>query len=247
MACSGADRQRFPVGKKIAGRRDVSRLSLTQVASSLRRSTAHGSPLAAACASHHVPSTISGRMRLALVLLSVVGAAHAMKVGNTFVKSRANELDDEIGLNCDTTSAHNSWATGSAGPCGPGMVAAAPAARKAVASLLRGGSFAGDSEEAAVPTPPDATSSADAPAAGASGLQSAAPSSSSSQGGERAKEQLTLSPERLAQIGRLSDVLTPISEELAMVPAFTVTVGNTSAPLTIPHGDGERLAYFFVE
>jgi len=186
-------------------------------------------------------------MRLALVLLSVIGAAHAMKVGNTFVKSRANELDDEIGLNCDTASAHNCWATGSAGPCGPGMVAAAPAARKAVASLLRGGSFAGDSEEAAVPTPPDATSSAEAPAAGAGGLQSAAPSSTSSQGGERAKEQLTLSPERLAQIGRLSDVLTPISEELAMVPAFTVTVGNTSAPLTIPHGDGERLAYFFVE
>ncbi len=32
-----------------------------------------------------------------------------------------------------------------------------------------------------------------------------------------------------------------------MVPAFTVTLGNTSAPLTVPNGENERLAYFFIE
>jgi hypothetical protein len=185
-------------------------------------------------------------MRLALVLLTVVGAADGMMVGGTFRKSRG-ELDDEAGLTSAMAGGRGSWAAGSASVCGAGAAAAVPSARKAVASLLRGGSAPGEGKKAAVSTPPEASSRAGGGTDASDGRQSAASSGGSAPGSERGNKQLTLSPERLAQIGKLSAVLTPISDELAMVPAFTVTVGNTSAPLTIPHGDGERLAYFFVE
>jgi len=112
--------------------------------------------------------------------------------------------------------------------------------RYAITHLLRGG-HAADEEESSASKPSEATKRR------AEQGSELADDEKLGREAERPKEQLTLSPERLAQIGKLSEVLTPIAEELGMVPAFTVTVGNTSAPLTIPQADGERLAYFFVE
>ena len=128
--------------------------------------------------------------------------------------------------------------------------AATPAVRRAINSKLR--ELLGREDDLTRPptqrTAPTAARAdpLDADTSSASEAGSAASSAGSAEapGGE---EPLVLSPERLSMLAQLSPQLEPLVEQLERVPAFTVTVGNTSAPLTVKAPDGSRLAYFFLE
>jgi len=198
-------------------------------------------------------------MKLTVLALALLGVAHGAKIGGGPTRGTVQEPEVEIQPVVVRATGRGSLALAAAGVCGSAAIAAAPAARKAVAHLFRGGSTGGGGEEeepaapAAVATKPKPTTAAAAGTSREAAAKSTAKAvarqseDAAAPSGKPPSEQLVLSPERLAQIGKLSDLLTPLADELGMVPAFTVTVGNTSAPLTIPHGDGERLAYFFVE
>jgi len=56
-----------------------------------------------------------------------------------------------------------------------------------------------------------------------------------------------LTPENLAVISQKSGDLAAIASSLARVPAFMVTIGNSSTPISVVNSDGGRLAYFFLE
>ena len=128
------------------------------------------------------------------------------------------------------------------------VLAAAPLCYRLSARLLgRGSGEAAAEVEAAASAAGEATAGTTSkghPAAAAAGSSDGAVEQQA-EGGDGAR--LTLSPERLAQIGRLSEDLTCLTAELVNVPAFFVAFGNTSEPISVPHGDSERIAYFFVE
>jgi|TARA_B100000513_G_scaffold101238_1_gene43329 hypothetical protein len=136
------------------------------------------------------------------------------------------------------------------GAGGAVAAAATPAVRRAINSKLR--ELLGREDDLTRPpterTAPTAARAdpLDADTSSASEAGSAASSAGSAEapGGE---EPLVLSPERLSMLAQLSPQLEPLVEQLERIPAFTVTVGNTSAPLTVKAPDGSRLAYFFLE
>eukprot|EP00967_Tisochrysis_lutea_P043416 scaffold52454_cov27-Tisochrysis_lutea.AAC.2 len=177
-------------------------------------------------------------MKFTGIILASAGIAYGIKIGSQTQSGFFETENDQLAPNLANPNGRTCTKFAVGNFCQLPVAEAMP--RYAITHLLRGG-HAADEEESSASKPSEATKRR------AEQGSELADDEKLGREAERPKEQLTLSPERLAQIGKLSEVLTPIAEELGMVPAFTVTVGNTSAPLTIPQADGERLAYFFVE
>lgn len=128
------------------------------------------------------------------------------------------------------------------GAGGAAAAAATPSVRRAINSKLQ--ALLGRDDDLMKPPASGSTGSA---ARAEQPPPAAAAESGAAEGDASGEEPLVLSPERLALLAQLSPQLEPIAEQLERVPAFTVTVGNTSAPLTVKAPDGSRLAYFFLE
>ena len=120
---------------------------------------------------------------------------------------------------------------------------------------------AAEAAEAAVPAPAEAPASkAPASKAPASKVAPPAPkfnsvpetSGESGDAGAKAAAaeggfEFSLTPERLSAIAALNPRLEPVADLLGGVPVFTVTVGGSASPLTVPGPGGQKIAYFFFE
>ena len=88
--------------------------------------------------------------------------------------------------------------------------------------------------------PPAATSSTPAPAATTPSESSSGDGSAEAAGAaaEDTDGDFSLSTERLSEIAALNARLEPVADLLGGVPVFTVTIGGSTSPLTVPGPDG---------